>query len=82
LKIPELWVLDIPRHTLTFYHLVTRGQHKNTYRPIPQSLALPVVTPADILDRLDDPEGDAILFHENCREWARRVLVPRVQPEA
>ena len=26
LKIPEMWVLDIPRHRLTFYHLVVRGQ--------------------------------------------------------
>ena len=33
LKIPELWVLDIPRHRLTFYHLATRGKHKGTYRP-------------------------------------------------
>ena len=26
LKIPELWVLDIPRHRLTFYHLAVAGQ--------------------------------------------------------
>jgi Uma2 family endonuclease len=25
LKIPELWVLDIPRHRLTFYHLAARA---------------------------------------------------------
>jgi Uma2 family endonuclease len=26
LKIPEIWVLDLPRHRLTFYHLVARGK--------------------------------------------------------
>jgi Uma2 family endonuclease len=81
LKIPELWVLDIPRRKLTFSHLAMRGQHKGTYKPIPQSRAFPTLTPADVLDRLDDPEDDAMTFHENCREWARRVLVPRVRPE-
>src|SRR5262249_6357853 len=25
LKIPEVWVLDLPRHRLTFYHLAARG---------------------------------------------------------
>ncbi len=81
LKIPELWVLDVARHKLTFYQLATRGQNKGAYKPIPHSRAFSVVTPADILERLDDPEIDAVTFHENCREWARRVLVPRARPE-
>ena len=82
LKIPELWVLDIPRHRLTFYHLATRGKHKGTYRPGPRSLAFPVLTSAEILERLDDPETDDIAFHENCRAWARQVLVPRLRAES
>jgi Uma2 family endonuclease len=77
LKIPEMWVLDIPRHRLTFYHLTVRGKQKGTYRPQPRSRALPVLTAAEVLERLDDPETDDTIFHENCRAWARRVLVPR-----
>jgi Uma2 family endonuclease len=81
LKIPELWVFDVPRRKLTFYHLVTRGKHQGTYRPSPRSRAFPVLTSADVLERLEDPEDDDIAFGENCREWARRVLVPRHQPK-
>jgi Uma2 family endonuclease len=77
LKIPELWVLDLPRRRLTFYHLAVRGKSKGTYRPEPRSRAFPVLTSAEVLERLDDPEPDDTAFHENCRAWARRVLVPR-----
>jgi Uma2 family endonuclease len=79
LKIPEMWVLDIPKHRLTFYHLATRGKHKGTYRPQARSRAFPFLTSAEVLDRLDDPETGGTAFHENCRAWARRVLVPRLQ---
>jgi Uma2 family endonuclease len=81
LKIPELWVLDVPRRKLTFYQLATRGKYQGTYRPSPRSRAFPVLTSADVLERLEDPEADDITFDENCREWARRVLIPRNQPE-
>lgn len=77
LKIPEMWVLDIPRHRLTFYHLAVRGKQKGTYRPQPRSRAFSVLTSAEVLERLDDPETDDTAFHENCRAWARRILVPR-----
>jgi Uma2 family endonuclease len=81
LQIPELWVLDIPRHRLTFYHLATRGKHKGTYRPSSLSRAFPFVTSAEILDRLDDPETGGRAFHANCRAWARQVLLPRFRAE-
>jgi Uma2 family endonuclease len=77
LKIPEMWVLDVRRHRLTFYHLTVRGKQKGTYRPEPRSRALPVLTSAEVLERHDDPETDGTAFHENCRAWARQVLVPR-----
>jgi Uma2 family endonuclease len=82
LKIPELWVLDIPKHRLTFYHLATRGKHKGTYRPQARSRAFPFLLSAEVLEPLDDTETDAAAFQENCRAWARRVLVPRFRQEA
>ncbi|MEJ7638412.1 MAG: Uma2 family endonuclease [Singulisphaera sp.] len=77
LRIPELWVLDVPRHRLTFHHLTTRGKNKGTYRAKPTSRAFPILRPDELLERLDDPEPDDTAFHENCRAWARKVLVPR-----
>ena len=77
LGIPELWVLDIPRHRLTFYHLATRGRHKGSYRPQPKSRTFPFLTSAEVLERLDDPEPGDTAFLRNCRDWARRVLLPR-----
>jgi Uma2 family endonuclease len=81
LKIPEMWVLDLPRHQLTFYHQAVRGKQKGTYRPELRSRAFPVLTSADVLERLDDPEIDDAAFFENCRAWARQVLVPRLRAE-
>jgi Uma2 family endonuclease len=78
LRIPEMWVLDLRRHRLTFYHLVARGKQKGTYRPAPRSRAFPVLISAEVLERLDDPETDYATFHENCRVWARQALVPRL----
>jgi Uma2 family endonuclease len=81
LKIPELWVLDLPGHRLTFYHLTVRGKQKGTYRPQSRSRAFPVLTSDEVLERLDDPVTDDTAFHENCRAWARRVLAPRRRDE-
>ena len=77
LGIPELWVLDVSRHCLTIYHLTTRGKNKGTYRAKPTSRTFPFLRPDELLERLDDPEPDDTAFHENCRAWARKVLVPR-----
>src|SRR3954471_18608144 len=63
LKIPEMWVLDLPRHRLTFYHLMSRGKQKGTYRAQPRSRAFPVLTSAEVLERLDDPETVDATFH-------------------
>ncbi len=81
LKIPEMWVLDLPRHRLTFYHLAVRGKQRGTYRPEPRSRAFPLLVSAEVLERLDDPEIDDTAFHENCRAWAKQVLVPRHRAE-
>jgi Uma2 family endonuclease len=77
LRIPEVWVLDVPRHRLTFYHLAARGKDKETYRARSSSRAFPFLRPDELLERLDDPAADVTAFHENCRAWARAVLAPR-----
>src|SRR5258708_21552466 len=61
-----------PRSTLFPYTTLFRSQ-KGTYRPGPRSRAFPVLTSAEVLERLDDPETDNIAFHENCRAWAKQV---------
>jgi Uma2 family endonuclease len=81
LKIPEMWVLDIPRQRFTFYHLATRGKHKGTYRPQPRSRAFPVLWSAEVLERLDDPETDDPAYLQNCQAWVRHILVPRLRAE-
>jgi Uma2 family endonuclease len=81
LRIPEMWVLDVPQHRLIFYHLIMTGKSKRTYRPKLRSRAFPILTSADVLERLDDPETENTAFHENCRAWARRVLIPRRRAE-
>src|SRR3954451_18617929 len=55
LKIPEMWVLDLPRHRLTFYHLAARGKQKGSYRSEPRSRAFPVLMSAEVLERLAHP---------------------------
>lgn len=81
LKIPEMWVLDLPRRRLTFHHLAVRGKSKGAYRTEPRSRAFPVLSSAEVLERLDDPATDDGAFHENCRAWAKRVLLPRFRAE-
>jgi Uma2 family endonuclease len=77
LGIPELWVLDIPRHRLTFHHLVKRGKNAGSYMSKPNSKAFPFLSASEVLERLDDADRDATTFDENCREWAAHVLFPR-----
>ena len=79
LGIPELWVLDVLKGDLTFYHLATRGKDKGSYVARPRSRAFPFLTTADVLGRLDDPAGDDLAFLENGRAWAAEVLAPRVR---
>ena len=80
LGIPEMWVWDVPRHVLTFHHLVQRGRGKGTYRHHQQSLAFPFLTPAAVLgrvgERVDAATFDAGAFSTRNRAWAKRVLLP------
>ena len=81
LKIPEMWVLDIPRHRLTFYQLAVRGKAKGTYQAKPRSSAFPFLLSAEVLERLDDSEIGDTAFLKNCRTWVNQVLVPRIRAE-
>ncbi|MGE3819232.1 MAG: Uma2 family endonuclease [Isosphaeraceae bacterium] len=81
LKIPELWVLDLPRDRLTFHHLATKGKFKGEYRSGPRSKAFPFLASRDVLERLNDPATGDTAFLQNCRAWVRRVLVPRRRPD-
>jgi Uma2 family endonuclease len=75
LKIPEMWVLELPRHRLTFCHLTVRGKSKCNHRPEPRSRGFPVLTSAEAPERPDDLETNDTAFRENSRARARRVLV-------
>ncbi|MFO0952695.1 MAG: Uma2 family endonuclease [Isosphaeraceae bacterium] len=77
LKIPELWVLDLNRNTLTFYRLATRGKAAGRYREVSKSRAFPFLSSAEVLERLNDPGADDTAFLRACGEWARRTLAPR-----
>lgn len=77
LGIPEMWVVDVRRHKLTFFTLAGRGPQKGKYLVATRSRALPMLSSEEVLARLDDPERDTGAFHENCRRWAREVLAPR-----
>jgi Uma2 family endonuclease len=79
LKIPEMWVYDLPRRKLTFYHLAARGGAKGSYRPQPRSRAFPALSSAEVLERLNDPETDEGAFHEGCRAWAQQVIARRLR---
>jgi Uma2 family endonuclease len=74
LKIPELWVLDLPGRRLTFYHLVTRGKSRGAYRRETTSRAFPLLTSAAVIEQLDDPETDDTAFLQNCRDWVLQLL--------
>ena len=79
LGISELWVYDVPQRKVTFHRLATKGKAKGTYQTTSWSRAFPVLTSADVSERMDDPEFEGCAFFESCQAWARRVLIPRLE---
>jgi Uma2 family endonuclease len=77
LGISEMWVLDVERNELAFHGLARRGKHAGSYVPMLRSRALPMLTGADVLELLADPQRNVGAFQKNCRQWAREVLAPR-----
>jgi Uma2 family endonuclease len=76
LKVPEVWVLNVPRGELVFYHLAKRGENRGKYVPKSRSRAFPFLSVAMVMERLADPASDFSEFDQNCREWVEQVLAP------
>jgi Uma2 family endonuclease len=76
LGVPEVWVWDVPRGTLEFHLLATRGKYKGRYVSNTRSGVLPVLDAGAVFERLVDPTSDAGQFDRNCRAWAEQVLAP------
>jgi Uma2 family endonuclease len=81
LGVPEVWVWNIPRKRLVFYHLVTRGKNKGQYVSNPRSRAFPSLEVGMVLERLSDPTEDGSTFDRNCRAWVAQVLAPLARGE-
>lgn len=77
LRIPEMWVYKAPEHSLGFDQFPARGKVRGVYRRASRSLAFPVLTVSEVLERLNDPETDDSTYHESRRNGARNVLAPR-----
>ncbi len=75
LGVPEVWRFDVNAYSVSFW----RRQDAGTYAPIEQSVSLPVLAPADVLDqiRLADTLGSA-RWSMQLGDWVRDVLVPRI----
>ncbi len=73
LRIPELWILNVPRKRLTFYHPSPDG----TYASHPRSLALPDLLADEVLEQILIPHPDDIAFHRAIVRWTRQTLLPR-----
>ena len=54
-----MWVLDLRRHRLTFYHLTVRGKQKGTYRPVD--------------DQYTEAEGGAVISPQDAPRAARKA---------
>lgn len=74
LRVPEVWVYRVRRHTLEFLHLDDQGR----YTACPTSRAFPFLTPADVLPWIESTskESDRV-WRGRLRAWVRDVLGPR-----
>lgn len=79
LRVPEVWVYHIPRKRLVFYRLVTRGKDKGKYVPLLKSRMLGGLKPEEALALLNEGPRNMVAFGAHCRDFARRVLLPRRQ---
>jgi Uma2 family endonuclease len=76
LGVPEVWQYRVRRSTLKFWRLA--GDH---YEEIGQSLSLPMLTPAVVLERLAmaAQASDDIAWDREMRRWLNDVLKPRFE---
>jgi hypothetical protein len=74
LGVPEIWRYDVETETLRFVALQADG----SYAPIERSLALPMLTPAMVLEQLRRCAGVSEgQWGRLVRDWARETLMPR-----
>jgi Uma2 family endonuclease len=74
LGVPEVWRYRAKRKTLTFLRLTPPGD----YQTIDRSLALPMLTPALVLEALETgEESDESEWDLSLRAWVRENLGPR-----
>ncbi len=77
--IPEVWVYDITKEQLTFFVMKRSGKKPPEYCPASASLALPFLTPENVLPWLVDQEVDLGTFFRKVQKWIRAELAPRVR---
>jgi Uma2 family endonuclease len=80
LNVPEVWVFDVPRQRLTFFHRKKTGEHAGRYEAAERSLAIPVLTARETFERVADPVEDDGAYIRKIRKWARSELLPRHRP--
>ena len=75
LRVPEVWLYDVPTANLQFLQLGTAG----VFEPRPRSRALPFLSPGEVLDQIRgiSPVEDDQRWRQRLRAWARDVLGPR-----
>lgn len=77
LNVPEVWVFDVPRQRLTFFHRKRTGEHAGRYEPAERSLAIPVLTAQETFEKVNDTAKDDGAYIRKIRKWARTELLPR-----
>ena len=75
LKVPEVWVYEIPEERLQFLQLDGHG----SYVPQPRSRSFPFLEPEDVLGQLRSAvQGEPYFrWKRRLRDWVRGTLAPR-----
>jgi Uma2 family endonuclease len=75
LKMPEVWVYDVPKRRLEFLVLGTEGG----YATVPRSLSFPFLTPGDVLGQIQSiaPGEPHYRWKRRLREWVVGTIGPR-----
>lgn len=78
LRVPEVWVYDVPKRELIFKHLVRSSGDSCAYRAGKKSLAFSFLTLEDVSTWLESAD-DYVVLDRKIRKWVRTVLKPRFE---